>query len=180
MRQWTNTQCHYGNRFSAVSKKLNGGYTGIFVLPDEEVSLDELLHDSQVYELAFNGRLTTSSYYQVDLSMPKYDFAVKTDLRELILKLGIKDVFNEKVSNFSIVGSSYKPVLSKAEQTTRFKVDEEGIEAATCVELGIVVAGITPKYDEVIFKLNRPFLFMVLSMDAVPVFVGKVEKPTLG
>ena len=177
MNQWIRTAYHTGTKFTAITKALNAGYDAIFILPDEGANIDEVINDFEWYQLATTGRLNTTKQMQVDLSMPKYDISTKLDLRNVMKSFGVEDAFDSALADFTPISTMSEVFLAKAEQTTRFKVNEEGIEAASCVDFGAVAAGIPPKLDEVKFVLNRPFVFMVVSRDTVPVFAGKVENP---
>lgn len=146
-------------------------------MPDEGISVDEVIGDFECYQLVTTGRLNTTKQMMVDLSMPKYDISTKLDLKSVMKSFGVEDAFDSTLADFTPISTMSEVYLAKAEQTTRFKVNEDGIEAASCVEFGAVVAGILPKLDEVKFVLDRPFIFMVVSRDTVPVFAGKVENP---
>jgi serpin B len=177
MNQWVRTTYHVGDKFTAVTKALKDGYDTIFVLPDEGVNFEEIMADEQWSQLALTGRLATTKQMRVQLSMPKYDISAKFDLKNLLQSFGMEDVFDPAAADFTPISNMAEVYLSKAEQTTRFKVDEEGIEAASCVEFGVFAAGVRPSLEEVKFVLDRPFVFMVVSRDTVPVFAGKVMNP---
>lgn len=177
MNQWIRTAYHIGTKFTAITKALYDGYDAIFILPNEGIGIDEVIHDFEWSQLATTGRLNTTKQMQVDLSMPKYDISTKLDLKNVMKLLGVEDIFDSVLADFTPISTMSEVFLTKAEQTTRFKVNEEGIEAASCVEFGVVAAGIPPRLEEVKFVLNRPFIFMVVSRHTVPVFVGKVKNP---
>ena len=177
MNQWILTAYHIGTKFTAITKVLNDGYDAIFILPNEGIGIDEVIHDVEWCQLATTGRLNTTKQMQVDFSMPKYDISTKLDLKNVMKSFGITDVFDSTLADFTPISTISEVFLEKAEQTTRFKVNEQGIEADSCVEFGAVVAGIPPRLDEVKFVLDRPFVFMVVSRGTIPVFVGKVKNP---
>lgn len=177
MNQWIRTVYHAGAKFTAITKPLYDGYDAIFILPDEGISIKDVINDFECYQLATIGRLNTTKQMMVDLSMPKYDISSKLDLKKIMKSLGVADAFDSTLADFTPISTMSEVYLAKAEQTTRFKVNEEGIEAASCVEFGAIAAGLPPKLDEVKFILDRPFVFMVVSRETVPVFAGKVENP---
>jgi len=68
--------------------------------------------------------------------------------------------------------------LSGVNQATRVAIDEEGVTAASYVELP--APGAAPPPDEIIdFILNRPFLFVITNRYSVPLFAGVVNDPAL-
>lgn len=177
MHQYINTQYHEGNKFVAMTKELNGGYDAIFVLPNEGVSVNELTDDAQVMELATKCRIVGTETCDVTFAMPKFEISSKIDLIEHMKRLGIEDAFVAGRADFSAVSIEDELYLSKAEQTTRIKMDEEGVEAASCVEMGVCAAGIPPKYRKVELTLDRPFLFFITSHGVMPIIAGKLMNP---
>lgn len=178
MHQYIQTQYHEGRKFVAMTKELNGGYDAIFVLPNEGVTINELVDDEQVMELATRCRIAGTDTCDVTFAMPEFDISSKIDLIGHMKKLGIKDAFIPGQADFSAVSNEDELYLSKAEQTTRIKMDKEGVEAASCVEMGVCCAGIPPEYRKVELTLDRPFLFFITSHGAMPIIAGKLMNPT--
>ncbi len=176
MNQIKPMQYHAGENFTAVTKSLWGGFEGIFVLPDNDVSVGDICSCEQLYELVFTGSVDGSEEYEVEVSMPKFDVSSKIDLKDMMYELGIEDAFVAGRADFSPISDMGQLCIAKAEQTSRFKVDEDGVEATSFVEMGIAMACLPPRLERVSFKLNRPFLFVVTGADKVPVFAGKVEQ----
>ncbi len=177
MNQMVSTAYHIGTKFTAITKSLFDGYDAIFALPNEGRYVDEVVQDFEWSQLVNTGRLSTTKQMLVDFSMPKFDISTKLDLKSVMKSFGVVDVFDSSVADFTPISTMSEVFLSKVEQSTRIKADERGIEATSCVESGVIVAGIPPKQDEVKLVLDRPFIFMIVSRDTVPVFVGKVENP---
>ena len=173
------TLFHEGKKFKALTKKLNGGYDAIFVLPNKGVSTSDIVCDSQVNELVSNGYISSSERCDVTFSMPMFDIASKIDLINIMKELGITDVFSPESADFGPMSSAPGLCLSKAEQTTRITMDEEGVEAASCVEMGVMILGLPPKDREVKFTLNRPFLFFITANNKLPIIAGKVMNPII-
>ncbi len=177
MHQTLRTDYHAGAKFKAITKTLGQGYGATFILPDKGVTVNEILMEPEFRELAVADVLPTSREYEVKLSLPKFDISSKIRLNEIMQEMGITDVFGPDRADFTPISNQNDICLSKAEQTTRFKVNEEGVEAASFVEFGIAEGGVPLEVEKVAFKLDRPFIFVVNAMGKVPVFAGKVMAP---
>lgn len=177
MYQKVTAQYYRGKNFVAITKGLSGEYQAVFVLPDEGTVIEDVLEAEKVWQLMTTGDSDGGETMDVHLSLPKYDKTSKVDLKSFMKELGITEVFNSGAADFTLISNMKELFVSKAEQTTRFVVDEEGVEAASCVEFGIAFACISPHYEEIEVKLNRPFLYAVVSKNAVPLFAGRVDRP---
>lgn len=144
MKMWEDINYHKGLKFSAITKSLECGYDVLFILPNIGTSIDDLICNQECYELMKNGRLNTTKMMKVNVSIPKYDITTKFDLKNVMMDLGIYDIFDSKKSDFRPISDMKKLHLSKAIQNTKFKVEEKGVKAAACVEMGILYAGIPP------------------------------------
>ncbi len=172
----TNTY-YWSDRFSAVSKSLENSGAMWFLLPDEGVTPEELLADEQTMDfLLSGGESTESKYLIVNLSVPKFDIASDLDLTESLKEMGITDVFDPTISDFSPMTDDTEAYLSQAKHAARVAIDEEGVTAAAYTVMMANGAGAPPE-EEVDFTLDRPFVFAITGTDGLPLFVGVVHQP---
>ena len=167
-----------GDKFVAVPKHFTSEASAYmwFILPDEGVTVDELLSDPQVHRLLEKGAEGKCHPAIVDLTVPKYDLTSLIDLCGVLRKMGLTDVFDAMKSDFTPLfkkGNGY--YVSEAKHAVRVMVDEEGVKAAAFTE--IQVAGAILMEDRIEFTLDRPFLFAIQTYDNIPLFVGVVEQP---
>lgn len=170
----------WGDRFSAVAKRLaNSGGKMWFLLPDEGVAPEELLADGQTLDfLLSGGEGAESKYLVVDLAAPKFDVAADTDLVPSLQAMGITDVFDYTIADFSPLTDDIDEVfLSKAEHAARVAIDEEGVTAVAYTVMMMECGSALPPEERVEFVLNRPFVFAVTGADGLPLFVGVVHQP---
>ena len=68
--------------------------------------------------------------------------------------------------------------LQAASRTPLFiAVDEEGVEAAAFTVMAMSGAGAPPdELEEIDFTVDRPFLFVIMSSDNLPLFAGVVNR----
>ena len=146
----------------------------VFVLPDEGVAPRDLLADP-----GFLGSLDVYGedgiYGEVQWSLPKFDVSSDLDLKSTLTGLGITSVLDPEASDFSPLTSTEPVWLDQAKQIARVQVDELGFQAAAVTLLAMAGGG-APEDDPriCIMDLDRPFLFVIRSGDAV-LFAGVVD-----
>ena len=177
MRQRGTNTYYWSDRFSAVSKRLEGSGAMWFLLPDEGVTPEELLADEPTMDfLLSDGESAESKYLIVNLALPKFDTASDLDLADSLKALGITDVFDPAVSDFSPMTDDTAAYLSQAKHAARVTVDEEGVTAAAYTVM-MTCGAAAPPEEEVDFVLNRPFVFAITGTDGLPLFAGIVHQP---
>ena len=161
------------NGYQAATLSTKGG-TMTFALPDEGVTPADLLKNPD-----FLTELTDSEskiYGEIQWSVPKFDVDSTLNLKPTLEGLGITNVFNRTVSDFTPL-TDLEPVwLDQAKQIARVKVDEKGVEAAAVTLMADSADAAPPEDPKIcVMDLDRPFLFVIRDGDAV-LFVGVVEQ----
>ena len=168
----------WGERFSAVVKHFTNGRSMWFLLPDEGVSMDELVNDPECLSLLSKDRSGSpnSRAMYINLALPRFDLDSDLDLREALGDLGVTDAFMQGTADFSPLTADTDVYVSQARQAARVRIDEEGCTAAAYI--AIMGAGASePPTEEIDFTLDRPFLFAITYLDQLPLFVGVVNDP---
>ncbi len=178
MRESETNNYYWSERFSAVSKRLEGSGAMWFLLPDEGVLPEELLSDEKTLDfLLSGGESAENKHIIVNLSVPKFDISSDMELSPALKAMGISDVFDLNTSDFSPMTDDVDEVfLSKVRHAARAAIDEEGVTAAAYTVM-MVCGAAAPPDDEVDFILNRPFIFVITGTDGLPLFVGIVHQP---
>ncbi len=168
---------YWSEKFSAIKLSFEGGGGMWLLLPDENISFDELLSDSKVFELCSGAQWDNSRSIIVNLSLPKFDLTSKHDLTETLKDLGITAVFDPAESDFSpFIVNSDDVRVSQAEHTARVTIDEEGCTAVAYTVMAASGAAMPPP-DEIDFILDRPFMFVITGNDSSMLFAGTVAQP---
>lgn len=182
MHQNDNDIYYWADNFGAVHKQLHDGSSCMwFILPDEDVTIDQVLDNPQLYELTskpyFNQDWKDQKSIRVNLAVPKFDVSAHYNLNQHLETLGIKQAFNVENADFSpLLQNQEIPVwLSQAEQGTRVVIDEQGVTAASFTAMQTAGAA-APITDEIDFILNRPFLFVISGIAGDPIFIGVVNQ----
>jgi len=167
---------YWGEKFGAVGKSLENTGSMWFVLPDEGVSIDALLSDSEMLSFVCSSKTEwkKSKYININLSVPKFDIQSNMDLIDGLKNLGITDCFDIDKSDFSSITNS-DIFLNQVKHGAGVKIDEEGIAAAAFTVMS--ANGGLPPSDKIDFVLDRPFIFVITGTDGLPLFVGVVNQP---
>lgn len=179
MHQSVTGTYYWGERFSAVRRSMaaDGGAMW-FILPDEGYTPEDLLADEQAAAFILNrGDWENNKRLIVNQSIPKFDVTSQIDLREGLQALGVTDVFDPALSDYTPMTTDRSDIfLAKAQHDARVIIDEEGVEAAAYTVLANPGAGMPPE-EEIDFVVDRPFLFVINGADSLPLFVGVVNQP---
>lgn len=169
---------YWGEDFSAVSKSFQNGGAMWLILPDEGTSPEELLAGDTLADFLLAGyEWENQQYHQINLSLPRFDVSAQTDLIGGLQELGVTDVFDAGLADFTpMLGEGAGGVsVTQATHAARVKIDEEGCEGAAYTVLTVDEAA-PLEQDEIDFVLDRPFLFAVTSQTGQLLFVGIVNR----
>jgi len=170
---------YQGDGFRAITLALKDDYEMTFMLPDNDIAIKDLVCDKTFMDFVLERTSAIEKEAIVHMQIPKFDLKSKIDIKSLLQGMGIEDVFDVNKANFSPLTTKTNEIfVSKIEQNTSLKIDEEGIEGASYVET-VVYCGCAPEIDEledVDFILDRPFMVAV-SRYNIPLLVGYVENP---
>ena len=160
-----------GEGYRRASLYLKDGGRMTFYLPDEGVTVEELLQRKNI----LNEPLAVDEWVvRVNWSVPKFDIHASLELNDALQALGVTDAFDVSKADFSPL-TEQTAYVESVNQAARMKVDEEGVEAAAYTEVDVATADPMPReLPEEEMNLNRPFLFAIWK-DGVPLFVGTVQ-----
>ena len=152
-----------------------------FILPDEGKTTDDVLRSGEYANFLFNEVIDyetdNTKYMKVNLSLPKFDIRSSGDLKKDLQNMGITNIFDPQASGLSHSVTGEMDVwFTAVNQATRVAIDEEGVTAASYIEIPGAGAPMPP--EEIIdFILNRPFLFVITNRYNLPLFAGVVNAP---
>ena len=177
MHNYVEGTYYRGSNFGAIALELTGYNRIWIILPDEGISLAEVMAGDEYLRLTSDpNSWENTGYYTLDIKLPKFDVTSQSDLIVGMKNLGLTDIFDSNVSDFTpMTRDSDQLFVSQINHAARVVIDEKGVIAAafTVIEVGDEGAG--PNIFQ--FTVDRPFLFIVSSQDHLPLFVGTVTNP---
>ncbi|NXU95804.1 A1AF antiproteinase, partial [Cettia cetti] len=144
-----------------------GGASAFFILPDRGKMRKLEKRLSCERSSRWRTLVTKSS---VNLYLPKFTLYGTYNLKDILYKMGIMDLFTDKADLSGITGKPQHRI-SQAIHKAVVKVDETGTEAAAATGMEIV-----PMSVPVTIRFDRPFL-MVITVENTVLFMGKIVNP---
>ena len=181
-KQELQTTYYWGEHFGAVALSMKDGSDMWLILPDKGKTVEDVLSGSQYVDMildpySYKGDDEQGKYMKVNLRLPKFDIHANGNLRADLENMGVTDIFDPQAADFSgSLDGNYPVWLTSVNQATRVAIDEEGVTAASYIE--IPGAGAAAPPEEIIdFILDRPFLFVITNRYQLPLFAGIVNEP---
>ena len=150
-----------------IHKQYKDGYKFIAVLPEGDIN--EFIAEMDVSEIV--GKTRYSDMYVVDMSVPKFDYKFKADLNEILMGMGLGKAFISSAEFNNLFSDNDRNVLiSSVSQQAKIIMNEGGTKAAAYTEVD--AAECEHIYVDVV--LNKPFFYMIVDKDGIPLFMGTI------
>lgn len=167
-----------GEGYTAAALPLRGDGVGevIFVLPDEGMTVDDILMGENPFAAYTTARDSYQdwdmTWWEIAWSVPKFEYGSSLNIVETMKALGVIDAFDADAADFSSL-SDAPAVLSKVVQGTHIGMDEEGVEAAAYTVVEAEAGSAAPReLEQVEMNLNRPFLYSITGNNGATLFTG--------
>jgi serpin B len=147
----------------------------LIVLPDARDGLGDL--ERTLSAKALRALLEPGRPVLLQAALPRFRFETRLPLEACLRGLGLGALFGPR-ADFSGWNGGAEPLwLDRALHQTFVALDEAGIEAAAATAISAVATSM-PVGERVPFRVDRPFLFLVLEAEARQVlFLGRVLDP---
>lgn len=170
------TTYYRGDGFARATLRLAEGGEMIFVLPDENTTLSELLSRENALSTLLEGGESRDA--DITYRIPKFRFSSDFDLAPLIKALGAEDIFTER-ADFSAM-TAQPAAVSQIKQQSFIEVNEKGVAASAYTMIDAMAMGLPPEgLEQLDFTLNRPFLYAITADGGALMFVGTVYAPSM-
>ncbi len=145
-------------------------YAMLLVLPAEGLKWPDL-DQADLIDRASEG-LQSARSRTLELHVPKFQISCQLDLIPALQGIGITDLFNREVADFSgmLEKSAY---INIVKQCVTVDLSPEGTTVA-----GTQASAIVELSQPVKFFVNRPFLFCLMDQHLnMPIVVGRISNP---
>jgi serpin B len=168
----------YNSLFKAVKLPYgNGQYNMIVMLPgagkNSQNIIDELTSENwKDWDQQFEET------EHVIVTMPRFKFAFKMNLNNLLKEMGMLQAFQPHSANFSKI-SDEDLYISLVRHKSFIDVNENGTEAAAVTAIVIRATSAGPdEIQKIYFTVNKPFVFAITEKDTGAIlFIGEVQNP---
>ncbi len=173
----------FSDNFMKYSLRMQKGYNMNFILPDEDVSVEEIIADSETMEKIFSDDLVYQKR-KLFFKVPKFNVYSQYDVIPAAKKLGIIDAFDKYKCDFNEVIDYKENDIDQAyinlfSHDATLLIDENGCEAAAYTIISLMYPTCMPPENEpVYFYLDRPFFYYITNQNDIPVFSGIIYDPT--
>lgn len=154
----------------------NKAFSMMVLLPKEGKKLTDVTQvlKSENYWSNLKSRMSKK---KVDLFLPKFKTEYSKKLNDVLIDMGMGVAFDDGRADFSRM-SNREAFISLVRQDTFIATDEVGTEAAAVTTVGITVTSLPPADEKVMFKADRPFIYIIQEKSTGSVlFMGAVKKP---
>lgn len=160
--------------FSGVSHQ-NHSIACLLLLPREDVVFNKI--DALLSPTNLENWIENLSSTHIKVCVPKFTLTQRYNLNRTLQNMGLKEAFTEK-ANFSGIDGMRDLLISQVIHETYFAFNEDGVTASAATA-GMIGVTSFPEEKPRSFIANRPFLFMLIDLDAkLPIFIGKLTEPS--
>lgn len=153
-----------------------GRISMVLILPKKDLSTIENSFNAEKYEEYISALKETELDY---VSIPRFEFDEKYDLKEVLTGLGMIDAFIPGKADLSGMNGNKIMYINFAVHQAFVKVDEEGTEAAAATAVGVMNLASLPAKIRPSFLANHPFIFTIRDVQTGNIlFIGRVLNPT--
>jgi len=166
-----------GESARLVKLPYENGTSMLIVVPENKDGLSNIAASKETLSEALSLTLEADlrSKVMVDLKLPKFEINKRMGLKDLLVSMGIEDIFTGRadLSKISGKGNLY---VSKVEQVAVVKVNEEGTEAAAVTSVEFVQRSSVTSTNIIDVNADHPFMFLIKEDTTNTVlFVGIVN-----
>ncbi len=163
---------HWSSYHSALEAQVieipygNENYAFTIIMPDEASEIDNLV--SRIDTESLNNVLADSTTLVRDLYLPKFQLDFKTDLKEVLVRMGMPIVGLD-----NLFTENPPLAISKVIHQSFLEVNEEGSEAAAATVVGVELTSLPAST-----YINQPFIFLIRERNSGTIlFSGKLLDP---
>ena len=153
--------------------------TMVILLPHDTYGLAKL-EENLTHERLQQALASVSQAYaeKVKVSLPRFKLTQQFKLKEVLIKMGVTDMFSEFDSDFSgIIRGPEKLYVSHVVHKAFVEVNEKGTEAAAATAV-VMMTRMAGAMSEATFCADHPFLFMICHKKSSAIlFIGRFLKP---
>src|ERR1039457_3915580 len=142
----------------AVDIPYAGGNLSMLVIMPEHGYLDPFL--SMLTPKVLGDISSQLAYKNLAFSMPKFTFTRASEMKKILMHLGMTDAFDSARADFSGIDGKRDLFVGAVLHQAFISVDEQGTEAAAATAI-VMRAGGKPRSPDLTLTIDHPFIFLI-------------------
>jgi serpin B len=143
------------------------------ILPDAQDGIAAIM--PAVTNASFSSWLNNLSTHKVDLSLPRFKYGFKEELKDILTNMGMGIAFSDLADLSNIADAGL--LISKVTHQSLIETNEEGTEAAAATIVTVGTTSVGP--DSFTFNADHPFLYIIRETTTNTIlFMGRVTDPS--
>jgi serpin B len=162
-----------GPGWTGVQLPYSDGLAMQVFLPEPGRDVGTLLDGQVLSEAGTNLREAPQT--SVSVSLPRWDVTGSVDLKTVLIKLGVRDLFTDAAD---LTGISPQLLVTAAAQDSTITVGEKGTVAASATQIDVGVTALPPEDQVEVFVADRPYVYQIIDTSTgLPLFLGSINRP---
>ncbi|KFD62836.1 hypothetical protein M514_24957 [Trichuris suis] len=142
-----------------------------FVLPKERFGLKDMMAKLNAKKLL--DLFDSTIERQVEVHIPKFKLEYELQLKAVLQRLGLTDMFSSELADFSKITGGRDLYVSEAFHKAFIEVNEKGSEAAAATAVVTLLRSIPLRVNSPKFIADHPFLFAITDRsNRIILFMG--------
>ena len=160
-----------GDRVQGFIKPYQDGYSFAALLPDEGVTPEKWLADTDCS--ALQSILWNADHCKVVTEMPEFSYDYDTELSQPLIAMGMGKAFSYE-ADFSGISKDMGLMISAVLHKTHIELNADGTKAAAATAIEMRAKSAAPAQERVEYvTLDRPFVYMIIDNTTnLPIFIG--------
>lgn len=176
MNSTESTYIETENATGFIKNYEKGKYKFVALLPNEDVSLSELI-DSLDGESLIGLSKNALKGCTVVAKLPKFEYDYGIELNDILASMGLTDAFSPEEADFSGISDRAEELMlyiSRVLHKSSIVVGPQGTKAAAATTMEVLCGSAAPT-DIKYVTLDRPFMYMIIDgTTSLPIFMGAV------
>jgi serpin B len=156
--------------WQAVSLPAHGGVEALVLLPDADLTK---IDGTQLAALG-----DALEFRSIDLHLPKSDIQVGVPLKDALIALGVRKLFDAD-GDLSGLSPDPRVFVDEVLHEAVLRIDEEGLEGAAATAMMMRMTSFEPYVEPLTVRVDRPYLVLVRHVQTGAVhFIAQVVDPS--
>lgn len=150
-----------------------GNYSFVGILPKDK-DIIQYVNDLDGEKLAEGLKeYVDPDTIELNVMIPKFKYNYSKSFKDILSDMGMSEAFTANADFTKISDSMNDPLyIDDVFHKTRIEVTEKGTKAAAVTYIMMIGAAARPQKEKIFITLDRPFVYMIVDKNNVPVFIG--------